>query len=700
MRPFVLFATFLLAATLQGQVLPPGVLYSTVVPNSGSDQFPHFPSQVNAIATDAAGNTYVAGYGSGFMGTLGVFQRSHVPGSCDFGFGHTGPCPDAIIAKFDPTGTLVFLTYLGGSKTNIAQSIAVDSKGDIYVGGQTNSKDFPLAGTPYRPVLTNEGTFVAKISGDGTKLIWSTLLNDTLQQMAGAPDGSLDCLIQVIVPGKQNTASLLKLTSDGSFAGTFNVPANSQSVAVNASGSVFVGGYTGGQDAIATPGAWQTTLAGDFDGFIGAVNASYTGFEWLTYVGGSDTDFLYHLFTDTRGGVWATGTTGSTDFPILAGALQRKLGSGTTGFLVHIAEDGTKALASTYLPGMLSSFSTDSSGDVLFSSITPNSFQATPASQWPCVQSGKNQLSGFLGKIDSAAQKLQWDTATGPSVPPGVVAADKNGNVLVAGTDIDGDIVLSALVPAPIAPRLVEGCIGQAASPYSPGPLAPGEVFSIYNAGFGPEQGVGAQPSGGKFPTEVAGVQVTIENVPVPLLYVSSAQINAVAPYLLAGRSAAHVKIVMPSGASNEVVLGVSQAAPEIFAIPSGSKDWAYTAAILNQDGTVNSPEHPAHVGDFLAMFVSGVGQVSPPGIDGAIADSAGGTPVLPISVAVGSAGIPVNANVTYAGNAPGLITGVAQVNFQMPDVNPVGTSPFFAFVNLYVGATLNSGDSLAIWFE
>jgi uncharacterized protein (TIGR03437 family) len=401
--------------------------------------------------------------------------------------------------------------------------------------------------------------------------------------------------------------------------------------------------------------------------------------------------------------LWIAGTTASLAFPISPGALQPQPPAGTkaetnpSGFLVHLSADGSKALAATYLPGPLSAMALDPSGNIIFASTS--GFSATPGAEWPCHQAlgfGVG-VQGSIGKIDSAGEHLLWATSSGPSVPFGPLAVDKSGNVVVSNTDFQGDVITSDLTTISGPPRLVETCIGQAGSPYASGPLAPGEIVSIYGAGFGPEQGVGAKPSGNKFGTELAGVQVLIENTPVPLLYVSSEQINLVAPYLLTGRIAAHVKIVTADGTSNEVVLGVQSAAPEIFEIPSNNPYVPPAAAILNQDGTVNSQTNPAHVGDTVAMFVSGVGQTTPPGVDGEIAQAAGGTPVLPIRVQLNAS----FANVTYAGSAPGLVSGVTQVNFQMPSMNPVGAGPpYNAMVVLYAGSTLNSVGRPVIWFE
>jgi hypothetical protein len=212
--------------------LPPGVLYSTTVPYSipagtitGAGLGPS-PPTVTAVATDASGNSYitVAIYLTGYASTPGVVQPANAGGTCYYGNPSVSgsltpsPCADAFIAKFDASGALVFLTYLGGTGSDIPNFLAVDATGNLYVGGQTNSTDFPLAGTPYRPVLCNEGTFIAKLSGDGTKLIWSTVLNGSTLQSAIGPDGSVYCLAETTIAvtgGYSYTLSLTKLTSTG-----------------------------------------------------------------------------------------------------------------------------------------------------------------------------------------------------------------------------------------------------------------------------------------------------------------------------------------------------------------------------------------------------------------------------------------------------------------------------------------------------
>ncbi len=648
-----------------------GIVYSTTVPYTGNREtsgYNIFPAPtVELLVTDASGNTYVVGAvtSNGLPATPGVVQPDYGGGTFNSGDIFGSPSPNVFLAKFDSNGKLFFLTYLGGATINVPYGLAVDKSGNIYLGVE--------AGFSY---IQQGPSYVAKVSADGTALGWVTFLTGgPLLQMAMAPDGSLYCLTQDALAF---TATLTKLSEGGESLATLTLPPGTQALAVGADGSVYIGG--------------QSTFPAAKGDFLAKMNPSLSGFAWLTSIKGDPN--LIQPATD--GSLWASGTTTDASFPVTPGALQQQLSppQGPTGFLVRVSADGSQMLAATYLPAPLASLALDDSGDVIFSAARvfqddyfTVGFQATPGAQWPCQQpapgiSPNLSAMGFLGKIDPAAQHVLWGTWTGPSVPVGISTVDSNGNALAAGNVPGrGDITLTAMTTATGSNMLVESCIARSGSPNLSGSLAPGELFSIYGAGFGPQQGVSEQPSGNSIATELGGVQVLIEGAPAPLLYVLSAQINLVAPYFLDGRTAAHIKIVTPDISSNEVVLGVQPSAPEIFTTVAGD-------AIINQDGTVNDQAHPAHIGDTVSMFVSGVGQTMPAGLDGSVPQAAGRTPVLPILVQLNF----TFANVTYAGNAPGLVSGVTQVNFQIPQMATFGAGPPYQALMVLTAGTASSG--------
>ena len=146
--------------------------YSTYPGGDGEDI-------IHAVATDFAGNVYVAGEttSSNFPVTAGAFQtrRGNSPGTL---FGFEGAfAPNAFVAKLSAAGRIVWATYLGGSGRDAALGIAVDATGSPYVLGYSNSLDFPTTQGAYQTTapLSNRA-FVAKFTPDGSSLAYSTFL--------------------------------------------------------------------------------------------------------------------------------------------------------------------------------------------------------------------------------------------------------------------------------------------------------------------------------------------------------------------------------------------------------------------------------------------------------------------------------------------------------------------------------------------
>jgi len=194
---------------------------------------------------------------------------------------------------------------------------------------------------------------------------------------------------------------------------------------------------------------------------------------------------------------------------------------------------------------------------------------------------------------------------------------------------------------------------------FLPGGVSPGEIVTVKGTGLGPALGVSASLVGGKFPTAWSGTQVLFDGVAGPIIYTSGVQVNAIAPYSIAGKASTQVQVVYNSVASSAVQVPVVASAPALFTTGGGTGQ----GAILDQNTSVNSTSNPAAPGDQIVLYGTGEGQTNPAGVDGQLAASVYPKPVLPVSVTIGG----VNAAVAYAGAAPSLVAGVLQINVIVP---------------------------------
>jgi uncharacterized protein (TIGR03437 family) len=203
--------------------------------------------------------------------------------------------------------------------------------------------------------------------------------------------------------------------------------------------------------------------------------------------------------------------------------------------------------------------------------------------------------------------------------------------------------------PDPI-PQVVALAVANALS-LQTGPVAPGEIVSIFGAGLGPESGVaGGTDASGLVSNLVAGVEVRFDNVPAPLFYVQNQQINTQAPYTIAGAAGTHVEVRLQGKIVGTADLPVAAASPALLPL------------ISNQDGSPNGESAPAPPGTVLTLFATGEGLTDGANIAGRPATVPLPRPLLPVSITI--AGVPVD--LLYAGSAPGL-AGMMQINARVP---------------------------------
>jgi hypothetical protein len=329
--------------------------YSTYLGGSGD-----FASTFGGgIAVDAAGNAYVTGdtNAADFPTTPGAFQTTNaaVQG------GATG-----FITKLNGTGTaLIYSTFLGGTHGDAGESIAVDAAGNAYVTGVAGSTDFPTTPGAFQTTFRGPGGdgFVAKLNPTGTALAYSSYLSG-----GGAGDIgkgiAVDAAGNAYVTGQTNSADFP--TTPGAFQTTFRGGSDAfvvevnptgaalvyatylggsgnqdgQGVALDSAGNAYVTGETSSADFPITPGAFQTTNRGIYNGYVAKLNPMGSALVYNTYLGGTGQDAGLGIAVDAAGNAYVTGDTNAADFPTTPGAFQTTHGGGYDAFVAKIAFQG------------------------------------------------------------------------------------------------------------------------------------------------------------------------------------------------------------------------------------------------------------------------------------------------------------------------------------------------------------------------
>lgn len=192
----------------------------------------------------------------------------------------------------------------------------------------------------------------------------------------------------------------------------------------------------------------------------------------------------------------------------------------------------------------------------------------------------------------------------------------------------------------------------------TPNPIVPGEFLSLFGSGFAASTtGASSIP----LPTTLAGVQVLINGRPAPLSFVSSNQINAIVPYATKERYAA-VHVVANGRSSNIVTLYTRDANASVYTVPAGG---AGTAAVLHADYSPVTQSNGARPGETVLVFLTGLGATSPPTADG-VAAPANPLSVVPAAMTLGAEVGDYDANISFAGLAPGF-AGLYQINLVIP---------------------------------
>jgi uncharacterized protein (TIGR03437 family) len=239
------------------------------------------------------------------------------------------------------------------------------------------------------------------------------------------------------------------------------------------------------------------------------------------------------------------------------------------------------------------------------------------------------------------------------------------------------------------SPVLPAAGVANAAS-YASGAVAPGEIVSLFGSAIGPPNPAFlALTNPVLVSNALEGVHVLFDGVPAPVLFASAGQVNVVVPYEVTGESATQVQVEYLGALSPPVSLPVAATAPGIFTLDASG---AGPGAILNAaDESVNSASNPVATGDWVSIFATGAGATTPVGVDGLLPTGPSYPPNASVTVTIGGLNCPLN----YQGAAPGLVSGVVQINAQVPSgVTPGASVPVAVS---FGGVSAQSGVTVAV---
>ncbi len=215
-------------------------------------------------------------------------------------------------------------------------------------------------------------------------------------------------------------------------------------------------------------------------------------------------------------------------------------------------------------------------------------------------------------------------------------------------------------VKAASRPVFAAGDVANAAS-FQPGPVAPGEILMFKGTGLGPDPPANLRiNSAGLVSRALGGTRVLFDGAPAAVLYASAGQVNAVAPWGLAGKTTTAVQVEYGGIRSEPVNLAVGAVSPAIF-----------PGAVVNQGGSLNSPASPVAKGSYITLYATGGGPNDTVPYDGEVS-------AVPLAVPAAGAAIQIGgvaAHILYIGAAPGLVSGALQINVEIPDTAPSGAT-------------------------
>jgi uncharacterized protein (TIGR03437 family) len=624
------------------------------------------------VALDSAGNLYVADTSNFRVRKVSGGVITTVAGNGTAGFsGDNGPATSAEL--YWPDG------------------VAVDSAGDLYIADSGNNR-----------IRKVSNGVITTVAGNGTKGFSGDNGPATSAQLY-APFGiALDSAGNLYIADSGNNrvrkvsnGVITTVAGNGTFSYTpsstlgDNGPATSAQlgpggVTLDSAGNLFIADQGQSRIRKVSDGVITTVAGNGTPGFSGDNGAATSAQLW----------FPEGVAVDSAGNLYIADTYGDHIRKVSNGVITTVAGNGICASLTSCfsGDNGPATSAQLWYP---SDVAVDSAGDLyiadefnnrvrVLTPVGPCTYSVSPTTLQAPASSGSLTVS-----IETTAAcpwtisaLPSWITVSGVSFGAGsasvTLVISPNSGTALSATILIAGVSVTVSQPAAVTTTLPTiMAVVNAASYAESSVVSLGEIVTIFGTNIGPATpaGLALDPTTGKVATSIGGVQVLFNGILAPMVYASSTQVSAVVPYETAGIATPPVWIKYAGQTSNAFQLTSVTTTPGLFTQNSSGGG---PGSILNQDNSVNGPGNPAAKGSIVQVFMTGEGQTSPQGLTGAITAATlpppQVTPAPLLSVGVLINGQP--ALYTYAGEAPGLVAGVMQLNVQIPSNAPSGNLP------------------------
>jgi uncharacterized protein (TIGR03437 family) len=639
-------------------------------------------------------------------GTEGQPAPAVTPASLVFAWqkGSAAPAPRTILASASETIiTATPATTSGGTWLSVSSetataagytfSVSVDPSQlavGTYPGSLLLQQSFgPPATVPV--TLTVTAAAVPMISASPASLTFTaTTFTATpySQTVALTSDSGPAAFSVNLQPGSWLKVSPMSGTTPGTLTVTWDPAVTSQIYYPQRStpGSLLISG-PGNQ--IGIPATFNVTGVQTFQTYLGASGGGPNGLVFSSQAGSAPQSQTINV--DPAGAITATAdqpwmaVSAPTTATVAVTVNPTGLAAGAYHGTVTIAEPGIPSMTVPVLLGIWSTAPplTIATGNFTFVQTLG---EPAPPYQTAEVDSGGVPVpltiavdGNWLNVVDHYSAPTPTQLLVGIGSPPGTPGEyDGSFTVQSPGGSVYAPVTL-LVEPGPMAPPVVSQVVNAASG--IQGAISPGEIVSIrgYGVGASAVGGLRLDPSGGLV-SQINGLQVTFDGKPAPILYTSANQTNLIVPYEVAGKASTAMQAsYATAGATLQTATWVLPVAPDVPGVFTIDATGTGQAAVVNQDGTVNSASNPAVRGSVVSIYATGEGQTLPAGVTGSVTGSNPPSPVPPVTVTIGG----ITAAVQYAGSAPDEVAGLLQVNAVVPPgVGPGSAVP----VSLSVG--------------